>query len=671
MLQVAQMSGALRGLLLGSIAVAYVVLLVHLREPFRLDVGDPPSEAATISRIRETRAAGLRAALSPSAAARSEIDNPPLPRIAWGGIGELVGDHIGTLRWFALVFSALASWLMFLYASALCDRRVGLIATTVFSTSLLWLEHADSIHQAPLVQCAGFLALWGTVRAIETKQLRHYLAVGFGAFACLLASYDYYLVLPVGVLSTIYYKTSAIHPHRSVVAVCAVACGAAIGATCLLGHVPHLVGDYDGDVMSMLPAIARRLTLYFTPFIWIAVGCHVLGAIRAKTMADAAKHLPVWLLLAGTISLLWLSPHAASRPIALQALLPFCAIGSAVLIVRYLDRGRRARTLAIVWLALAPLWSLYWMLTQRRVLLDPDEVAEASTYLTSADTNDFVISNLPDDLVLETSVERHTVDAREIRGAADMLRLFELTGADAIHVIMFSDPSSRLVESSLSAIVGSRPVWSVLGWPQIARRKSESVIQDYDQKLLTIFKAAGATKVLQLRHLSIYRIERSATRTILERDVPVTRHIDFDTADAGPHELLGWDPLRWSYESPPGITVDGFWRCRDKRCKTIPSERGLLVPAADWARVGQVMVRLERVCDLRLTVAFSSPSEVRLAAGTFSSPKLSGNPVTVTIPAEALATGVNILELENVAPGSIGVRLRVSSMDLSPACASP
>jgi hypothetical protein len=171
--------------------------------------------------------------------------------------------------------------------------------------------------------------------------------------------------------------------------------------------------------------------------------------------------------------------------------------------------------------------------------------------------------------------------------------------------------------------------------------------------------------VLQLHHFTVYRIDRAATQAVLAEFVPTTSRIDFDTVDAAPHELLGWDPLRESYESTPGATVRGFTRCRTKRCTTMNTDHGAVVPAAEHVQIGQLLVRLDRVCDLSLTATFAEASDVRFATHGWASTPLGGNPVTATVPAKSLTTGINVIEIENLRPGA----LRLAAIDF--ACPSP
>jgi hypothetical protein len=228
-----------------------------------------------------------------------------------------------------------------------------------------------------------------------------------------------------------------------------------------------------------------------------------------------------------------------------------------------------------------------------------------------------------------------------------MLEMFEAANADTIHALIFTDPSSRFSDLALETLARPRRLWSVLGWPQIARSKTSALIREYDQRVTKNLAAVGAKRVVQLRQFSIYRIDRAATRAMLADTVPATAHIDFDTLDGWRHELLGWEPLRDSYTGLPGAAMRGIWRCRDNHCSTVP--------------VGQLMIRVDQVCDLSLTAAVAEASEVRFTVGGFSTPALAGSSMTTTIPSRALVPGINVVEVENLRP----TRLRLLTIELA------
>ena len=108
-----------------------------------------------------------------------------------------------------------------------------------------------------------------------------------------------------------------------------------------------------------------------------------------------------------------------------------------------------------------------------------------------------------------------------------------------------------------------------------------------------------------------------------------------------------------------------------KHCETVQTEFGLEVPRAETLSMAQVMIRVDPVCDLRLTFTFAKPGFARFSINTFSTEKTIGNPVTFTVPAKHLTKGINILELQDMWPRAFDSHLRASSLDLEPACAGP
>src|SRR4030095_12804912 len=137
------MPRALRFFLFGCIALSFAYLLWHAREPLRLNVGDPWSDANVLTSINYVKSDGFLATsftdildvgpLNPDSYRYTHY--PPLSEIFYGAVGKYLGvSDIGTFRLFALGFSALAMWLLFCYARRLYNDRVALIATALFAT---------------------------------------------------------------------------------------------------------------------------------------------------------------------------------------------------------------------------------------------------------------------------------------------------------------------------------------------------------------------------------------------------------------------------------------------------------------------------------------------------------------------------------------------------------
>ncbi len=697
----------LQALLLGSIAIAFLYLIVHAREPLRLNVGDPWSDANVLSSIKYVKEYGFLETsftdildVGPlTEDSYRYIHYPPFSEIIYGAIGKYLGvSDIGTYRLFALGFSTLAMWLLFSYVRRMYSDRVALIATMLFSTSLFWMMYADSMHQAPVMQCTGFLALWGLVRAIETRQRRHYAAAIFGSFACFFTSYDYMLFLPAAVLFTVYVKLGNpfARGNRNFVALCAAGCFLGIVAKCLtvigavgwhefvadvrLQFFERATSTYDRHFKSgAIPTLVRRITISFTPLAWIAAAYHVLKAVRAPSVTSALKDTAVWMLLPALAFLYVFSQLAASQMLASQVLLPFYSIGSALLIERMLEGRALLRRLAYAWLVIAPLWSFFFVFRHTRSVLDRDDVAKTNAYLAQHDRNDFVISNLMSDGHIQASFDRHywaALDSEPAIAQLQMLRIFELTGTDYVHEIIFTDPDSRFIDKSLWPLALPRRRWSATGWPFLYRAKTRQIIAEYDAFVMDNLEALRATKVLDLSNFDVYRVDRRTVLEILAEKVPVVRRIDFGSLASRRHVLLGWThPHVPEGVDVPVTSIAGFGRCpmqqtdpRANACKTVLTKYGLKMKHEEIIPAAQLLLRLERSCDLQLKVTLPLFAELQISMNGFTARPPVGLTATVTVPAHAVRPGVNVVELMNTFPFMFATWLHVSSLDITPLC---
>lgn len=693
------MPRSLRGLLHGAIAIAFAYLVVHAREPLRLNIGDPWSDANVLTSINYVKSDGFLATsftdildvgpLNPDS--YRYIHYPPLSEIFYGAVGKYLGvSDIGTFRLFALGFSALAMWLLFGYVRRLYSDRVALIATALFATSLFWMMYADSMHQAPVMQFTGFLALWGLVRVIETRQRRHYAAMIVGSFACFFTSYDYDVFLPTAVLVTIYLKAGnpLARGNRHLVALCALGCllGIAAKCACVIGAVGwnEFVADlrlqfleratstHDRKFTSALPTMVRRITLVFTPFAWITACYHVVKALRAPSLVAAIKGTAVWMLIPALVFLYGFVQLAASQMLASQVLLPFYAIGSALVVDRLLDGDSLRRRLAIAWLVAAPLWSFYFMFTHPRAVLDRNDVARTNAYLAANDHNDFVMSNLMSDGHIQASFHRHSWAALDDVDASlaprEMMRVFQVSGADRVHEIVFTGPDSRFIDKSLWPLAMPRSLWAITGWPHLYRAKTNAIIADYDRRVLKNLSAVNATKVLQLKNFAVYRIDRDATMALVAGEVPTVSRIDFASVNAYRHELSGWTAPRLLEDGTFAAPIFGMERCTMKRCRTILTKFGIRMPEVMSVPAAQLMIRADPACDLRMTFTFAKPSWARFSINGLQSEPMVGTTMAFTAPASKLASGVNIVEIENMLPHALGTPLYMSAVDLAPTC---
>ena len=689
-------------MLLGSIAIAFAYLLWHAREPLRMNIGDPWSDANVLSSINYVKSDGFLATsftdildVGPlTAESYRYIHYPPLAEIFYGAVGKYLGvSDIGTFRLFGLAFSSLAMWLLYCYVRRLYTERVALIATTLFSTSLLWMMYADSIHQAPVMQCMAFLSLWGLVRAIVTKQKRHYAAAILGATACFFTSYDYFLFLPTAVLMTVYLKVGSpfAKGNRHFVVLCALGCmvGIVLKCLCVIGavgwnefladlHMQFLeraTATHDRRFSTTLPTLLRRLTLVFTPFLWITAGYHVLKAIRAPNVITALRDSAVWMLLVAAAFIYVFRQLATSQMLPSQVLLPFYAIGSALLLDRLLDARGSLRNVAYAWLIAAPLWAFFIMFTHPRSLLDRDDVAKTNAYLAEHDRNDFVLSSALSDGHIQATFERHNLGMLDGDETSDstklMMEVFELTNTDSLHALIFTDPDSRFIDKSLWVLGATRRLWSVTGWPHLFRKKANTLIAEYDRRVQKNLDVLEATKVLQLGNYAVYRIDRAKVLQLLEAGVRTTTHIDFGNLASQKYEILGWKAPALASNGTPMTAIQGFTRCPEPRCATVLTKFGIVVKHEKAVQAAQLMFRVAQVCNLQMTFTFSGKSFAGFTVNGFTATVLDATRGTFTVPAASLKPGVNVVEIENLLPRDFGSVLEVATLDLAPQCTAP
>jgi len=83
------------------------------------------------------------------------------------------------------------------------------------------------------------------------------------------------------------------------------------------------------------------------------------------------------------------------------------------------------------------------------------------------------------------------------------------------------------------------------------------------------------------------------------------------------------------------------------------------------------MIRVAPVCDLRMTFSLVGRSAVRYSINGFTAVPPPGASVSFVIPVAKLVQGINVVELENMAPQESGTTVYVSSLDLAPTCLAP
>lgn len=654
----------LRFYLLACIVLAFGYLAVHAREPLRLTIGDAWADAAVLSSINDT--------------------------LFYGWVSKLFGvSDIGTYRLFALGWSGLALWFLFSYVRQLYSAQIALIATTLFSTSMVWMMFADSIYRPPITQAGCFLTLWGVVRALESDQRRHYLAGLGGTFICLVAGSNEWVVLTLGVLFTICVKGVNPRSRWRIVAVCAV--GGLLG---LLLRSPFIADPstwqyaLDQRVATTLATLLRRYSAMLTPMLWITLGWAVWRVVRARSVKAAIEDGTTWLLVAAVVLAYLPVSRPESAMLRTQMLLPFYAIGSALLIRRLFEDGRRLlRALAVTCCVATPLWGFWLMFSHPRDVLARHDLARANEYLERNDGNTFVMSNLLADGPILAAFGRHSWTALQDQDPANalvkLLAVFETTGTEYVHAVIFTTPGSRFADRSIAQIVRRR-MPSVDGWPYLIQDKVADFIAVYDKRVLRTLEVLGAVRVLELGNFDIYRIDRSTALDAVARSLPVVTSIDFETIEVIRYQLLGWgDPMQPAEPRATPSSITGHGRCRNpfaasrkpepNGCMVVETANGLDVLDVGGVSEAELMVRIERVCDQRLTITLAAPARIDVAFNgavvlACEDPQWGATSLSMRIPRKHVHPGPNIIRLDDQQDESKTFRPQIKSVAIEPIC---
>ncbi|HEY0987822.1 MAG TPA: hypothetical protein VGD80_12250, partial [Kofleriaceae bacterium] len=554
---------------------------------------------------------------------------------------------------------------------------------------------------------------------------RGQVALVAGSFACWFAATDDRVLLVAGVLFTVYIKLGNpfARGNRRFALLCAAGCLAGIAVRSLLGIGPvewhsgaiEWQANVNDTLDASLATLLRRYSLVFTPMFWITFAYTAWRLVRAPSLTSVLRDGMTWLVAVAAVFFYVASDSAESPMLRAEPLLPFYAIGSGILIARFLEGGRIQRAVAIAWIAGAPLWAFAVVLAHPRSVLDRADVAKVRAYLATSDRNHFVMSNLLSDGPIRAAFDRLSWPVPEADDEKNthpmllgMLDMFETTGADHVHAVIFTTPESRFVDRSLGRIVMRRRLASVTGWPYMVRSKTNGIIRDYDRRVVNYLEGVGAERVLRLSNFDVYRIDRKTVLEVAGRSIPVTREIDFSSLASYQHELLGWSEPRVTDEEQLGASrIDGHGTCTNPvlqhrpgepatvTCDTVLTGHGLQVLGRGFANRAQLMFRLEQACDLRLTLELASPWRVpgvaaivelfaqltgaSVNAGPSSLLGISlndftqwqcepSNRVAFFIPKQSVRAGINVVAFEKKRIGPFSARADVLSLAIEPIC---
>lgn len=196
---------------IGFVTVAVVLLytLVHAFDPPRLNWGDSYSDYNVMTAGRNFQKYGfVRLRFTPvlldadlvTAADRRLIYThyPQLPDVMNGVYRTAFGlSTLSQFRLVALAFSFTSLFFVYQLVAAYWSRRTAQIALALWVLNPLWIQHADYLHHWPYASFFGFGSVYLLQQYLRRQRWPWLVASGACLFLLFLASYDYWIFVPL------------------------------------------------------------------------------------------------------------------------------------------------------------------------------------------------------------------------------------------------------------------------------------------------------------------------------------------------------------------------------------------------------------------------------------------------------------------------------------------
>ncbi len=540
-----------------------LVWLYHAAfEPLRLNWGDPWSDANVLTAIEYSAKYGfLKTSFTDvldvgplTAESYRYTHYPPFSEILYGLVRRVVGKaDIGIYRLCAITSSAAGLAALHVYVKRVFGVIAAAMAVIFFATNALFLQYADSIHQAPVLMATGMGVLAASAAWLQQQRTRSLVLVGSLAFLCFLTAYDYYFFIPVAVFATALLLGKRPFERVTTRLVVVVATGglAAIvvkslfvsGALGWEGFKADFAFQFLERATTRYSAEYRfgiaqlmfvRLALYLTPLFFVLVLFHAVSAVRKSRAA-----LPLVFLAAGAPFLVVFSQLTATQVLPTQCLVPYYAIGFAVVAARLFERR-------VVWgtalVAVLVGWQTFHVATFEKSFLARADAAKIEAYLEQQDHNDFVFTNLLADGPIQYYFHKHLMPVVvDKQWALGYYRAILDRVDEEVHFVFFDDPNTRFIDKSLWPLVAPDRGWHELGAPPWFRASLFTSITRYDDSARFSIEQVGR-RIFSTGQVTVYALAFSDMVALMKRNPTlqrVTETIDFGDASSDDYKLHG------------------------------------------------------------------------------------------------------------------------------------
>ena len=494
---------------------------------------------------------------------------PPLPDIINGVEQRIFGpSDISLHRLFADLFTLGGVYFFYRWACALFGRVTAGVAVVLMTTSMIWLQYADTIHHVPIYSFFGWFTLFLALRWVQSPSRARLALVFATTLLCDMASYDWFFFVPVLVAATVWLSGGRLR-ERKYWPLLLIVAGGTVGAVVLkLGLVAWAVGprtmlrdflfqleeratakhstDYRGAFWLIL---YHRSIRFFSPLAFVVFASQ-LAALVLRVLKRPAPWLPpphALLVLAGGVPFVALfSQLLVEQYHPTLQFVPYYAVGGGAAVAWLWGSGVRwKRALAFLAVVFPVAWEMRELSRFDKAYLDRADTAVMARYLDANDHQVVVYTNSIIDAPFRYYFQRHGLGIGGMKADGIVLTLdafFNANGeTEPVHFMQFSNVEKTAFDKGIYALFAAEKAWSWIADPFAHRSEWEERVRVRDRRTVAEMEKLGKV-VVDTGRMRLIRVTRTdldeyVIRCLGEAEAP---SIAFGEPSSSCHKLTGF-----------------------------------------------------------------------------------------------------------------------------------